>query len=572
MIERRLSAATGRAVRIGAIHRLDHGLVAIVQLRDVRIAQPAWAGPGDMVRIRRATVRLPLLPLLRGQVLLRSVDVDGLRVALVRLDAAHTNWKDLHSGGSGGGGGLRHLTIRNGVVTLDDRQQQHRLAAQVSAGDGGFRLAGGGSLAGRASTFTLAGPAITRAGQWPFRLRYRSAIANADMAGVADHPLDIGHFDADVTAWGDDLKHLDLLVEAGLPATQPVRLTARIRHNRPDWTIRRLVGSIGRSSLTLAMQVDKRGDRTLLDGAMTSSGFDFDDLASDAMLARAAAKKRITGPRVVPDTLIDLQHLRRLDGALRFDLRRLLSRTPSALHSAKGTVALDHGVLTLRPLSAVFAEGRIDGTMAVRHATGTPLLMLDLTLRDGRAEALTRQPGIVTGRLAAHIRLAGQGRTIRAAIGRSSGSIGVVVRDGALSRKAALFLGSDMGRALFEDRQEQTPLRCLVARFDATGGMARTDPLLLDTAVSRVEGGGTINLANEALAIRATGRPKLKGAVALDVPVDVVGVLSQPRVIPPHVPKTVGTVFKLLGKAIAGGSRMTVGDADCSGLAARALK
>ena len=573
MIERRLSAAAGRSVRIGAIHRLDHGLIATVQIQDVRVSQPDWAGAGDMLRIGRATVRLPLLPLLLGQLHLRSIDVDGMHVALVRLDAARANWRDLPGGtGGGGGGALQRLTIRNGILTMDDRKQDHRFVARVSADAGGFRLAGTGSLAGHPSTIALAGPAITRTGPWPFRLGYRSAIANTDMAGVADDALDLGHFAADVTAWGDDLKHLDLLVEAGLPATQPVRLTARIRHDRPDWTIRSLAARIGRSSFTLAMQIDKRGDRTLLDGTMQSDGFDFDDLASDAGLAHAAEKKRIVGPRVVPDTLIDLQHLRRLDGTLRFDIRQLLFRRPSALRSAKGKIVLDHGVMTLRPLSVALTRGRIEGTMSVRHATGTPLLTLDLALHDGRVEGLTGKTDVASGGLAARVHLAGHGRTIRQAIGRSDGSIGVVVRNGALSRKAALFLGADVGRALFEDKQQQTPLRCLVARFDARDGLARTNPLLLDTAVSQVDGNGTINLADEALSIRLTGQPKLKSAVSLDAPVYVAGTVSHPRVIPPEVPKTVGTVFKLIGKAIGGGSRATVGDADCGGLSARVLR
>jgi hypothetical protein len=52
----------------------------------------------------------------------------------------------------------------------------------------------------------------------------------------------------------------------------------------------------------------------------------------------------------------------------------------------------------------------------------------------------------------------------------------------------------------------------------------------------------------------------------------VTGTLSQPHIVPPAVPKTVGTLFKLIGNAIAGKHGQPAPDADCSGLTAQALR
>jgi hypothetical protein len=307
-LERRLSASLGRQVRIGTLHRLDHGFHPTLRIEDLHVAQPGWAGPGDMLHIRSALVRLRLGPLLIGRVSPDSLDVDGLRLAFVRQDSTHANWRGLSSGHGGGGGGLRHIALRDAIVVLDDRKRDHRFAARVTADDRGFRLAGPGHLAGHPSHITLIGATLANPGAWPFRLDYRSAITNATLVGRADRPLDLGHFSAHATGWGNDLKSLDLLIEAGLPGTQPFRLAGDVVHTRPDWSIRGLTGSIGRSDVALSIEVKKRDGRTRLDGDFASNGLNFADLASNAGLARAAAKRAAFGPRIFPDTAIHLEH------------------------------------------------------------------------------------------------------------------------------------------------------------------------------------------------------------------------------------------------------------------------
>ena len=66
-VEDRVSSAFGASVTIGAIERDSlfsyHPLISIRQLR---IAQPAGAGPGNFLRIDAASVRVPVLKLLIG--------------------------------------------------------------------------------------------------------------------------------------------------------------------------------------------------------------------------------------------------------------------------------------------------------------------------------------------------------------------------------------------------------------------------------------------------------------------------------------------------------------------------
>jgi uncharacterized protein involved in outer membrane biogenesis len=568
-LERHLSRSLGRPVTIGAIRRIDHSLLhPVLQIGNMHIAQPLWVGGGDMIVVRHATVRLPLLPLLFGKAEPQSVEIDGLTVALVRRDATHANWKDLPQGS--GMGSIAHFVIRHGVLTLDDRKRDHQLTAAIAADDRGFRLIGGGALAGHPSTIALAGPAIVGNDPWPFRLDYRSAIANGTLIGRADHPLDLGHFDAHATAWGDDLKHLDLLVEAGLPGTQPARMTADIRRDRPTWTVRDLRLNVGRSNFAGTITIRRQDGRNKVDGALFSTALDFDDLASNQGLAEAAAKRAALGPRLIPDTEIHLEHMQQTDGSIRFDIQRLLFDKPSVFQGLVTKVTLDHGVLTADPFVVRMTTGTIGGIVRVKHQSGTPLLTLDLKLRDARIEE--PMGDAASGPLAGHLKLEGSGRTIREALAHASGTIGVVGGTGAINRRAALFLGSDAGRALFENKSDTTMLRCMIGHFAVKGGTATADTFVLDTAVSRSDGSGTIDLGNEQLALNLPGRPKLNHAVKLDIPVHLVGTLSEPRVEPQSVPHTIGTFFKLVGNAIAGNHADPAPDADCGGLAAQALR
>jgi hypothetical protein len=390
------------------------------------------------------------------------------------------------------------------------------------------------------------------------------------LTGRADHPLDLGHFEARAAAWGDDLKHLDLLIEAGLPGTQPTRLTADIRRDRPTWTVRNLRADIGRSNFEGNVTIRRQDDRHKVDGALVSTALDFNDFASNAGLAKAAAKRATLGARVIPDTPIHLEHMQRTDGSIRFDIQRLLFKRPSAFQGILARVTLDHGLLTADPFFVRMTTGNIGGFVRVKHQAGTPLLTLDLKLRDARIEE--PMGDAASGPLAGHVRLEGSGRTIREALAHANGTIGVVGGTGAINRRAALFLGSDAGRALFENKSETTMLRCMVGHFGVKGGTATADTLVLDTEVSRSDGSGTIDLGNEEIALNLPGRPKLNHAVKLDVPVHLVGTLSEPRVEPQSVPHTIGTFFKLVGNAIAGNHADPAPDADCAGLAAQALR
>ena len=579
VIEQRMTERFGRPVTIGAMERVDRfGFSTTVRLRDVRVPGPAWAGAGDLARIERMEIGFSALSLVTGRLALDHVVLGGAQLNLVRARDGRENWRGSARRGGSGGGGLDRLTVRNARLTYRDEKQDRRFdLALESDMTAGLRLRGTGSVRGTPVRLAARAPAISdqRAGTWPFDARIAGDGLTMHAAGRMAAPLDTDHMTLDVTAKARDLKLIDAIIEAGLFRTQPVTLSAHVRREPGRWLIDRLDGRIGRSDLSGKLTVDKVDGRTKLDGIFVSRQLDFDDLASDEGLAKAAAKKRALGPRVVPDTRVNLAKIGRTDGRIAFRVQRIVSRHgPSSLTSLAGTLALDHRVLTVAPLTIGLRQGRITGRAVIDQGDDgpVPLVRIDLRLTDSSIPALGGGGGSVTGRVDGRALLVGRGSTIREAVGRSTGRVGIVARHGALPAEIAEALGFDAGRALLADAEARATLRCVIIGLDVKDGRGRAAPFVVDTSQSRLDGEGTVTFPDEVLAIRLTGAPKHDAVLRLPGAATMAGTISEPDIVVPREVKSVGNIFKAIGRAITGRQGPVAEPADCDRLAARVLR
>ncbi|WP_136162314.1 AsmA family protein [Sphingomonas flavalba] len=577
-VEQRLAATIGAPVRIGSLGRLDHfSLSPRISVRGLVVAQPAWAGRGDLARIDSLVVRLPLWPLLSGRVAPREIAVDGAALALVRDATGRENWRrEKKPDRASQPIALSAITIRNARISYTDAKRDRRFDARATFDRAGFRLTGTGAVLGQPVTLSATGVAIAagaKPGRWPFVAVINGKALAMRAEGAMDRPFDLDHFTARVTARGDDLKLLDAIIEAGLPGTQPVTLVADVRHDAPDWKVNKLRGTMGRSDFTGAVTVAKRDGRSIVTGALDAGRFDFDDLANARGRAIARAKLRQSGPRLIPDTAIDLKRMQKTDGEIRFTARRLLWRTPTPFTAMRGTLRLDHGLLTVDPLELALPRGRLRGKATVdqRGGAAVPLLTLDLTL-NGAALASFSGDSDLSGRFDARAKLAGRGVTVREALGRATGTVGLAARDGVLPARLAAFIGFDVGHGLLAKKDDTAGLRCLAMRLAVRDGVGRIDPLIIDTTRSQARATGTINLASERLNAQLTGAPKGKALLRYDAPLPVGGTIKAPELTLPSKSERPRQLLKMLGRALSGKKQTPrAEDADCNALIARAL-
>lgn len=580
LVEREASRRFGRPVTIGSVERTDYfGFRPLIAVRDLRIPQADWAGPGDFVKIDRLQFRLPIWTMLRGGVRPQDIVASGVALSFARDKAGRTNWQspdasEAKGGEQDSGTDMGTLTVRDAVIRYADAKRDRTARFTLTADPvTGLRAQGTGTVAGAPVRLALSGPAPTSGQPWPFTARIEGDRLAMTATGRMDRPLDPARMDIAVTARGDDLKRIDTVIEAGLFHTRPVTLKARVRHDPDRWVVTGLTGTIGRSDLTGHVTVDKVDGRSKIDGAFTSKAFDFNDLTSAKGRAEAAALEARIGPRLVPNTRIDIGKIDSTDGRLAFKVGRIVGSSSPPVEGLAGVLTLDHRLLTLAPLRLDLAQGRITGRAVVDQRRGqpAPTLTLDLNLAGGDVGAFAAG-GAFTGKLAARVRLTGTGETIRAAVGRSSGTIGFTVRQGQLPARYAAALGFDAGRALLAGSDDHSALRCLVTRLTMQGGTARPDPLVIDTAVSQLRGDGTIHFPDERLALTLHGAPK--GSALLRIPGQAYlrGTIQNPQLtVPPEV-RSAGNILKAIGRKITGHNGPTATDADCASLSARALR
>ncbi len=580
VIQRQLTARFGRPVTIGGIERVDtFGFNPTIRITDVRIPQAEWAGAGDFVRLREAEATFSGLALLKGAFGPRDVKARGLRLVLVRDRNGRTNWE--RPGKPKGGGSstdLDGLTISDSVIAYRDDKQDRFVTARFTADPvHGIRAAGNGTIRGAAVRIAVAGPSVERfqGKPWPFTASIDGDALSITAKGRMDHPLDTDAMELDVTARATDLKLIDAVIEAGLFRTQPVSFSAHVRHDQPKWTVTQLKGVVGRSDFTGHVSVDKQDGRSKVDGAIVSRQFDFGDLASDEGKAKGAALERAIGPRLVPNTRIDIGKIDTTDARMAFRIKRIVSaKGASPILSARGVLAIDHQLLTLSDLDARLPHGRVEGKLTVdqRGDRKVPMVNINLRLRGSSVQDLAGGGGDFSGNVSARARLKGPGTTIRAAVGNANGTIGFVARDGQLPQGIAAALGFDAARALLAKDGERAGLRCVVLKLDVTRGHGRIDPMIVDTTASLLRGQGSVVFPGETLNIRLTGTPKQHALLRVPGSAYMTGTIERPTVtIPPEV-KSVGNIFKAIGRAITGKQGPTARDADCSGLAARVLR
>lgn len=538
--EERLSSRFGAPVQIGSLGRTQiFSFHPEIVAHDVRIGQPQWAGQGHLAKVQRASTRISVLSAITGNLSVRSVRLSGMELDLVRDASGKSNWSGRRAGPpshSKKAPGLEQLEIENARFRLRDGKRRLNIAGTIASGDKGLSIVASGTFNGSPARLAATGAPIDPAAafaDWPFEGELKSPLLDLTAKGSMAGALNMRDMQMAMTARATSLKELDHVIEAGLFGSQPIDFKGKVRHSGRDWFIDTLDGTMGRSHISGKASILKRGDRTLIDGDIHSRQFDFDDLATDAGLAEARAKKALIGDRVIPDATIDLSNMGPTDGTLRFVIDELLVKGGSAFRSLKGELVLDHRVLQLNNLVAGLESGRVIGWAKVDSTRPMPLFSTELRIEGTSLDALIRQPEQISGPMRGLVRISGPGKTIREAFSAGTGKVAFVTNEGRVGKAAAFVIGQDLGGAISQQLrggEATVPLRCAILSFDARDGILRPDPVLIQTQISTGKGSGQINLDGETIAITVNGDAAEKAALKLVDPIHIGGTLSKPQI------------------------------------------
>ncbi|MBW8269796.1 AsmA family protein [Caldovatus aquaticus] len=401
---------------------------------------------------------------------------------------------------------------------------------------------------------TLGAPLALLRGDAPFpvELALGAGAASGTVKGAIADPRAIAGVDLRLEGRVPDLAELrPLLGDGPLPPLRDVTLAARLAERGVGFA----GGAVLRELRLESPAGDVAGEVAYAIGARDAVAARLASrrLRLDALLPPrpAAASPAAAAPppsvppgdvaprRVIPEILLPVAALGLLDADLVWRIAVLSGPGGAVWRDVEAQIALEagRGRAGLRA-GATPTAGRREGgalslTLGVEARQDPPAVSLAARAPDLDLAGLLAafgQPPRAAGRLWLAADLRGRGRDTRALAATLDGGLGLAATEGEV--EAAL-----LEPVLAPLRRSNLPLpplpariavSCLALRVAVEDGVARSQAMLLDSAIGRFGGGGALNLRDESLALRLL--PDIRAAgVAVRAPVHVAGTLAAPR-------------------------------------------
>jgi AsmA protein len=459
-------------------------------------------GPEPFARLDGAGAKVKLLPLLRKQVVVDTVFLDGLRLNLAKNAAGKTNWDDL--------------------LAPAGKEKPAEKPAEKQAPGKEADLIGGISI----NKIDIRKADVTWKDQ---ASNAQYAVRKLDLQTgkiVVGEPVDV---------------QLGFDVESGKP---PVRkhldLKSRIKLDLEAQSL---------EIMNLALGVDE----TRLTGTLAIKNFDrpayrfdlvLDQIDLDRYLpapAPAAAGAKPTPAAPAEPVEIPLSLLRSLDLQGKLGIQKLKAMN---LHSTDVTVQVSakDGLITLGPNKAKLYNGSYAGSTALDVRGKQPALKLEEQLNGVEIGSFLNDAQLFpyfSGTGDVRLQLAANGLDADQIKRTLNGTTKIALKDGTISGidmlkrvdEARELYDKARGKPVTSKRQkgEKTVFSTLSASVQVDNGVARNSDFLLQSDLLRANGKGSADLVKEIFDYRLdVMRAKDEGKKCASIPMQVAGPFSDP--------------------------------------------
>ena len=435
------------------------------------------------------------------------------------------------------------LALRNRVPVID-------LAAEGRLQDEPVRM-----------TLRAGAPGVAGApaDPYPVELEVLGAQTSVRAAGTIADPRVMDGLDVDVRLAGPTLDRLGEIVQLGLPATPPYRLSSSLARNGRRWTLTGLDGRIGDSDLAGDVTVDLGAERPTLVAELRSRTLDFDDLgplvgvAPDAEGDEAASERQerraafqAADRRLLPDEPIDLSELRSIDARVTFTGEQVIAPN-LPLEQVRLELVLEDGRLRLEPAEFGMADGALAAKIAL-DARDKPLeSRFDIVLRNLKLNQFLKQfeveiAGLEVeregrGTLHGRATLETRGNTLHEMAASADGRVTLVMDGGRINALLVEAAGLDVGEILAvllggEPGADMVPLECFIGNFRIEQGVMRPRPLVLKATNDTIFGTGSVDLGEETFDLTLEAEPSDASVLSASTPIRIEGRWTDPTIIP----------------------------------------
>ena len=555
--------STGRELLLPGDIRLAVFPWVALEFGPASLGNPPGFHAGPFAAVRHAAIRVKLLPLLRKQLQIGRVEVDGLDLRLYKNAQGQGNWQGFGgeaatpaSGSTSGNAALADLAglaIKDSRVSYRDLVLEH---VNLDVGHVGANRAVPIDLKFDLTTAPGAKPlqfavsvpdlSVDLAAQTLSAPAFAADLAGAHLTGslqgsrIIDAPHIRGAFKLDPVALRDFLGRLGITP----PATRDPQVLAKLAASGEF-----VYGGNAVQASKLDAQLDDstlRGDAGLTNIDTRAMSFDLalDHINFDRYLSPAPAQAAQPKPHAKPAEMPS-ESLKTLlmHGTLTVGTATIAGVNLSHVHV--GVDAKD-GVTRIAPATAQLYGGDYSGDITLDSRAPTPVMTLSQTMTGidmapllmdfARTRRLSGRGNLTTN-------LAARGHASDALMKSLSGHVAANLTNGAvegldlwfeinralaLIQKQSLPAGSGSGRTRFDTFKASAELK---------DGVAATRDLNIVSQNLHITGQGTSNLVTEALdyQVKATllnAAPGANARTLADIPVTITGTMTKPTVRP----------------------------------------
>lgn len=609
---------TGRDLSIGGEIDLSLSFSPAVVVEDITVANTGWGSRPEMVTIRRAEARVELIPLIKGEIRVSSLVLIEPDIFLEIDGNGDPNWKfETSSPGDGvpnadqagieqpagrddtgpiaesGIPVFDHVEIRDGRLTFRNGRTggvmrldltEAVVVAVSKTAPVTVEVAGTWNQAPFSASGSIEPLANIVSGQ-PILLagEFNAFGFNVGFGGGVAEPHRLNGLDLQIEAAGANLASLAPLAGPGLPQLGPVNLETGIRGSVGEINIDNLRMTLASSDATGTLTLFRTGERPRFTGTVTSTSLDLTELLSGLEDGHGAVpgEDQETGTgrhgRIFPDDPLPLAALAVVDLDMGLFAGRLVTSS-FPLSEVKARILLDHGTMTVQPLTATVARSRVNGRLRLDAGQDMPSLDVAIAapkLDLGRLMQEADVSDLFEGEANIHAELSGTGRSVAALLSNLDGDIRLLAEDGRLKTQAFdAWVGgaSAVLGTLFSGKEQWTVVNCAASSITIEDGIATSQATLVDTEYATIAAVGKVDLASETLDLVFEPKPKSL-TLNVAVPVHVRGSLASPTFLP-DPGATLKKLGGLLGLAIfppatiAGLGELGTDDNECIEIAA----
>ncbi|MGE5128607.1 MAG: AsmA-like C-terminal region-containing protein [Sphingomonadaceae bacterium] len=379
------------------------------------------------------------------------------------------------------------------------------------------------------------------------------------------------------------LDAFDALLARSLPSVGPVSLAATLHGLGEAQRSAEIAFALGESRLNGRVAEASVNGRGRVDIALESPLLRLQDFglqqsekepgrATGGVTGGMEAKVAQQLKRAEAQVVALRRALRELDGRLALNAERVTAGAAN-LGSGQLDATLEQGRLRVAPLKLDSPKGKLSLALDADLSTETARYLLDGELDSFRYGALlkgTAASSKAEGSLNMKFDLAAHG-PLDALAPTVAGTADIAVFPTDYSSRALELWGGGLMRTLGAvlDKEQGAHINCAVAAFAVSGGVARSEALMLDSTSMRAAGELEVDLRDYRLKGFMAPKPKTPRLVSPLVPVGIGGTLEKPEVgvdvagIPRAAVRTFYFVPVYLYDAFFSGSMPADGSEDC---------